>query len=135
MGSAWQRSESVFSLRLCVPRNAALLFVLCSSVRRRNLKTKKKKRKFLFKFFIQKRKNIGLAQTSDRGYILWSLCSHRNAGPFPPQHTGTRLYWNGSHAATAVIFAMPFSKWSHIIKASLMKTNCSPYIYLRIHIA
>lgn len=46
-----------------------------------------------------------------------------------------RWYWNGRHAATAVTFAMPASKWSHNIKASLSKTNCSPHIYLRIHIA
>lgn len=47
---------------------------------------KKKKKGFIFKLFIQK-KNIGLTHMFDRGYILWSLCSHLNAGPFPPQHT------------------------------------------------
>lgn len=45
------------------------------------------------------------------------------------------LYLKRSHAATAVNFAMPASKWSHNIKASLSETNCSPYIYSRIHIA
>lgn len=37
-------------------------------------------------FFIQK-KNIGLTQMFDRGYILWSLSYRFNAGPFPPWHT------------------------------------------------
>lgn len=41
---------------------------------------------FIFKLFIKK-KNIGLTEMFDRGYILWSLCYHLNAGPFPPQHT------------------------------------------------
>lgn len=47
---------------------------------------RKKKTWFIFKLFIQK-KNIGLTQMFDRGYILWSLCYHLNAGPFPPWHT------------------------------------------------
>lgn len=41
---------------------------------------------YIFKIFIQK-KNIGLTHMFDRGYMLWSLCSQLNAGPFPPQHT------------------------------------------------
>lgn len=49
-------------------------------------KLKKKKTGLIFKLFIQK-KNIDLTHIIDRGYILWSLCYHLNAGPFPPQHT------------------------------------------------
>ena len=59
-----------------------------------------------FQSFYSEKKNIALTPAFERSYVLRSLRSHHNAGPFPPQHTGTRLYWNGSHAATAVIFAI-----------------------------
>jgi len=68
-----------------------------------------KKSGFNFSFFIQK-ENIGLTYMFDCGYILWSLSSHLNAGPFPLQHTwGGTPYWKRSHAATAVNVAMPAS--------------------------
>lgn len=126
VGRAWRWWERVSRCAACSLKCCPWLF---------RGWTKEFKKAISFQSFYSEKKNIGLTQMFDRGYILWSLCSHLSAGPLPLQRAAIRLFWNGSHAATAVKFAMPVSKWSHIIKASLIKTNCSPYIYLRIHIA
>lgn len=98
------------------------------------IRNKKKKAWFIFRLFYSEKKYWSHSNVWSWLYTLVPLSPLQCRSISTMTHLD-RWYWNGRHAATAVTFAMPASKWSHNFKASLSKTNCSPHIYLRIHIA